>query len=71
MHHFIGDVQTKLLFWHTPRTFKLFLGLNTFLVPEFSQLYFLVIEFQFASQIIPQFWKKIKLVPRLSFSSKN
>jgi hypothetical protein len=28
---------------------------NTFLVPEFSRLYFLVYEFQIASQMIPQF----------------
>jgi hypothetical protein len=37
--------------------FVLFLGLNTFLVPEFWKLYFLVPEFQFASQMIHQFWE--------------
>jgi hypothetical protein len=33
------------------------LGLNTFLVPEFWKFYFLVPKFQFASQMIPQFWE--------------
>jgi hypothetical protein len=33
------------------------LGLNNFLVPEFWKFYFLVSEFQFASEMIPQFWK--------------
>jgi hypothetical protein len=37
---------------------KFFFGLNTLLVPELCQLYFLVPEFQFASQMIPQFLKK-------------
>jgi hypothetical protein len=41
------------------------------MVPKFSQLYFLVSEFQFASQMIPQFLKITKLVPRLTSLSKN
>jgi len=46
-------------------------GLNTFLVLEFWKLYFLIPEFQFASQIVSPFWKKTKLVPQSSFPSKN
>jgi hypothetical protein len=46
-------------------------GLNTFLVIEFRQLYFLVLDFQFALQMVPQFWDKTKLIPQLSFLSKN
>jgi len=47
------------------------LGLNILLVPEFWQLYFLVFEFQFALQMVPQFLKKIELVPQSNFLSKN
>jgi hypothetical protein len=32
---------------------------------------FFVLEFQFISQIVPQFWKNNKLVLQLSFSSKT
>jgi hypothetical protein len=38
---------------------------------EFWKLYFLIPEFQFASQMVPQFWEKTELVPQLSFPSKK
>jgi hypothetical protein len=41
------------------------------MVPEFWILYFLIPEFQFASQIVPTFWENAKLVHQSSFPSKN
>jgi hypothetical protein len=52
-------------------SFFFFLWVKHLFGHEFYKLYFLVLEFQFASQMVPQFWEKTELVPRLSFSSKN